>query len=124
MYIPAVALSTIALLYLPSAVAVAQNAPPTHQGDPDVYKVIFEDQNLRVIASTWKKGVRDKVHSHPVSSVIYFLTDCSVRIHMPDGKTNDIISKVGTANAVPITPSHSAENIGPADCRAIFVERK
>lgn len=37
----ALALSTIALLYMTSSAAVAQNAAPTYQGDPDVYKVIF-----------------------------------------------------------------------------------
>ena len=36
--------------------AMAQTAPPTYQGDPDVYKVIFEDQNFRVIAVNRKKG--------------------------------------------------------------------
>lgn len=50
------AISTAALLFTASSIAVAQNAPPTFQGDPDVYKVIFEDQNFRVIASTRKKG--------------------------------------------------------------------
>jgi hypothetical protein len=38
------------------ASAAAQDAPPTYQADPSVYKVIFEDQNFRVIAATWSKG--------------------------------------------------------------------
>jgi hypothetical protein len=117
-------LSTMALLYMASSVAVAQNAPPTYQGDPDVYKVIFEDQNFRVIASTRKKGVHDKVHGHPAPSVIYFLTDCTTRLYSTDGKTTNTTSKAGTAQAVPITQSHSAENTGPADCQSVFVERK
>jgi hypothetical protein len=118
------ALSTMALLYLASSAAVAQTAPPTYQGDPDVYKVIFEDQNFRVIASTRKKGVHDKAHSYPVPSITYFLTDCVTRLYAADGKTTDLTSKAGTAQAVAVTQSHSAENIGPADCQAIFVERK
>jgi hypothetical protein len=40
------ALSTMAVLFMASSVAVAQDAPPTYEGDPDVYKVIFEDQNF------------------------------------------------------------------------------
>jgi hypothetical protein len=48
-----------------ASTAAAQNALPTYQGDPDVYKLIFEDQNFRVIAATWKKGTTDKAHSHP-----------------------------------------------------------
>jgi len=103
---------------------MAQSAPPTYQADPDVYKVIFEDQNFRVIAATWKKGVHDKSHSHPVPSVAYSLTDCMSRIYEPDGKTREVNNKAGAAHAVPIIQSHSAENIGPADCSVVFVERK
>src|SRR2546421_10128265 len=44
-----VALGAVALLYFAPSAVMAQNAPPTYQGDPDVYKVIFEDQNFRVI---------------------------------------------------------------------------
>jgi hypothetical protein len=116
--------SAAALLFVAMSVAGAQNAPPTFQADPDVYKVIFEDQNFRVIAATWKKGVHDKAHSHPVPSVAYALTDCMLKIYAPDGTTRDIANKAGTASAVSVTPSHSAENVGPSDCQVVFVERK
>lgn len=119
-----IALSTTALMCMASSAAVSQNEPPTYQGDPSVYEVIFEDQGFRVIAATWKKGVHDKAHSHPVPSVIYFLTNCRIRIHPPDDKTMDLITNAGTAQAIPITQSHSAENVGPDDCQAVFVERK
>ena len=70
-----IALTTIALLYVALSPAVAQNAPPSYQGDPDVYKVIFEDQNFRVIASTRKKGdmirsTRTPFHQSPIFSLI------------------------------------------------------
>jgi len=118
------ALGAIAVLYLLSSAAVAQNAPPTFQGDPDVYKVIFEDQNFRVIEAVRKKGVHDKAHGHPVPSIVYNITDCDTKLHAADGKTTDAHSKAGSAGAVPVIPSHSAENVGAADCRQIFVERK
>ncbi len=112
------------LLYIAPSAAIAQNAPPSYQADPDVYKVIFEDQNFRVIASTRKVGVTDKPHSHPVPSVIYYLTDCNSRLRTPDGKSVDSVRKAGTAQAVPITANHTAQNIGTTDCQTIFVERK
>jgi mannose-6-phosphate isomerase-like protein (cupin superfamily) len=118
------ALGLAALLSVTASSAMAQDAPPTFQADPEVYKVIFEDQNFRVISATWKKGVHDKAHSHPVPSVIYAVTDCSLRVHAADGKTRDIAPKAGTSMAVPLTTSHNAENIGNADCQAILVERK
>ena len=107
-----------------ASAARAESAPPTFQGDPDVYKVIFEDQNFRVIAATWKKGSADKPHSHPVPFIVYALDDCAIRVHNPDGSTRDINSKAGAAFAGPITTSHTAENTGTADCHALFVERK
>src|SRR5262245_6798102 len=116
--------AALALGSLAATVAFAQSAPPTYQGDPDVYKVIFEDQNFRVIVATRKKGVHDKTHGHPVPSVVYNITDCMTKIYAADGKTTDIPGKAGTANAVPVTASHSAENVGPDDCQQIFVERK
>jgi hypothetical protein len=116
--------STMAFLLIAVAVATAQNAPPTYQADPDVYKVIFEDANFRIIAATWKKGARDKDHSHPVPSVAYALTDCSLRVHAPDGTTRDITPKAGSAMPLVITASHFAENVGGSDCRSVIVERK
>src|ERR1700721_1318844 len=69
-----IVLSLTALLCLPPALAFAQNAPPTYEADPSVYKIIFEDQNFRVIASTWKAGVTDKSHPHTAPSAAIFLT--------------------------------------------------
>ena len=109
----------------PAAKAAASKpAPPSYLGDPDVYKVIFEDQYFRVIESNRKKGVHDKVHGHPLPSVSYNLTDCTTRIYASDGKTTENTSKAGTARRTPDVSSHSAENNGPADCRTLFVERK
>ena len=112
---------TVSLL---ASAAAAQNAPPTYQADPDTYKVIFEDDNFRVIAATWKKGATDKAHSHLLPYVSYALDECKLKIHNPDGATRDINNTTSVARPGIITSSHSAENVGDSDCHAIFVERK
>jgi hypothetical protein len=118
------AFSAAVLLAVGSS-AVAQNAPPTYQGDPSVYKVIFEDQNFRVIEAVRKAGVHDKLHSHPAPSVVYNLTDCTSKLYDANGKLErETNNKAGSASAVPVTAAHSAENVGTADCKQIFVERK
>ena len=104
--------------------AAAQNAPATFRADPSVYKLLYEDQNIRVISATWAKGVHDKPHSHPIPSVAHALDDCTIRVYAPDGTTRDIINKAGSTTEVPITWSHTAENIGSADCHVVFVEHK
>ena len=121
----AIGMASQGLLYAMAYPAVGQSSsPPTYQADPDVYKLIFEDQNFRVIAATWKKGTTDKPHSHPVPFVAYALEDCALRIHNPDGTMRDISNKAGAATTGIVTTSHTAENIGPADCHSIFVEHK
>ena len=113
---------SVALIWIASA--AAEDSPPSYQADPSTYKVIFEDQNFRVIAATWKKGTADKPHSHPLPFVVYALDDCALRVKNADGSSRELKSKAGTALAGPITSSHSAENRGETDCHAIFVERK
>jgi hypothetical protein len=115
----------LAAIAMSSSTSFGQNAAPTYQGDPDVYKVIFEDQNFRVIEAVRKKGVHDKLHSHPVASIVYNLTDCTTKLYNAAGKElSENTRKAGEAFASPITPGHPAENTGAADCRQIFVERK
>jgi hypothetical protein len=114
-----------ALFSLSSFAAYAQDAKPTYEGSPDTYKIIFENDNFRVIEATWKAGSTDKPHTHPVPSVIYNITGCALKIRNADGKVIDATSKPDTANAVPlVTQPHTAENVGKTDCRAIMVEKK
>jgi hypothetical protein len=119
-------LGAAALLSLASSPIVAQEAPPTYEADPSVYKLIYEDEHFRVIDGLRKKGVHDKLHSHPVPSIVYYLTDCTDQLYDADGKSagTPIAGKAGTVRPVPIVRAHSAENVGPADCEEIFVERK
>jgi hypothetical protein len=104
--------------------AFAQSAEPTFKGDPSVYKVIFEDANFRVIEGNRAPGVKDKAHGHPVPSILYNVTDCTSKIYDADGKSRESITKAGTASAVPVIGSHQTENVGTANCKQIFVEKK
>ena len=127
-YLHAVRLAVVALLILAggtiSTTAVADEAPDAVTVSPDVYKVIAENDSVRVVAATWKPGQRDMMHSHPVIG-IYILSDCQkMRVHHADGTSRDWSAKSGTAGAnVPVT-SHAMENIGDTECRIIYFEPK
>ena len=58
------------LICLSVSAALAQNVKPSYEADPQVYKVIYEDQNFRVILADRPAGVHDKEHSHPLPSVL------------------------------------------------------
>ncbi len=113
----------VACLIASSTSLFAQNSPPTYQADPSVYKVIFENENFRVILATWPPGVADKPHSHLLPTVAYALTDCAFEL-TENGKTAIFKPKAGAISAIPVTPSHTAKNIGSNECRTMFFERK
>lgn len=101
--------------------ASAQEVPRSFVASPDIYRVIAENAQQRVIAVTWKPGQRDAMHSHP-SSAVYYLTDCEIRIHVRDGPSRDFRPKAGMAVVQMPIAAHSVENIGAAECRLIMVE--
>ncbi len=103
--------------------AVADDAPLSFHANPDVYKVLAENDEMRVVLATWKLGHKDKNHSHPAAAV-YTIKDCQARITTPDGKVKEVNNKAGTARVNPPVKSHSFHNIGKTECQQVLVERK
>lgn len=107
-----------------AASAFAQTAPLSFNASPDVYKVLAENDQFRVILATWKPGQKDVQHSHPATAV-YRLSQCSARITGPDGKVlSEGAQPAGSASLQAGIASHSLENIGTTDCQILIVERK
>ena len=104
--------------------AGAQPVPLSYQASPDVYKLLAEDANFRVILATWPAGQKDLQHSHSATAA-YRLTDCTARIFGPDGKVlGEGFGKAGTVVLQAAIGSHALENIGTGECRILLVERK
>lgn len=99
----------------------AQDHPRSFVASPDVYKVLAQDERFKIIAVVWRPGQKDVLHSHPANGV-YYLTDCSIRIHAPDGSFRDAQPKAGYAVVQAPIPGHVLENTGSSDCRLIMFE--
>jgi len=110
--------------YVAPSMALAQEAPPTYIADPSVYKLIFEDPIFRVIAATWRPGQTDKPHSHPVPSVVYPLTNCTIKLTPAWGEPRIVKTTAGHPGTVPYEAAHTATNLSRWTCRAVFVEHK
>jgi len=108
---------------LVAAPALADEVPRSCEASPDVYEVIAENNQSKVILATWKPGQRDNRHSHPATAV-YFLTDCEARTYTPDGKFTDLSPRAGGAAVQAPIPSHSFENRGSSECKMIIVEQE
>jgi len=99
----------------------AQTPPRSYVASPDIYKVLAQNEQYKIIAVAWRPGQKDLMHSHPASGV-YYLTDCSLRLHAPDGSARDVQPKAGLALVQSAIPGHVVENTGSSDCKLIMFE--
>jgi quercetin dioxygenase-like cupin family protein len=89
---------------------------------PNVYKVLLENEQVRVLDVMAKPGEKIAMHSHPAYAV-YMLSPGKVRFTLPDGKTMEAELKAGSASWHE-AESHAAENVGTTEIRAVVVELK
>lgn len=100
-------------------IALAQN--PLEVG-PDIYKLVFENERVRVMEVSFQPGDKIAMHSHP-DHVTTFVTEGTLKLFYPDGSTKDISGKPGDSFWIP-AETHAAENIGTTEVRGIVVELK
>ncbi len=108
----------LALLLLP-AVAAAQDPVPLY---PENYKILLENDRVRVMDFRLARGATEVLHAHP-AHVVYVLAPFRIRFTFPDGRTGMREAKAGDilfSEAV----IHSPENVGGTDAHGILVELK
>jgi beta-alanine degradation protein BauB len=89
--------------------------------DPDKYKVVFENERVRVLEYTDKPGDRTSPHRHP-DSVMYTLSTFERRLIHGD-QERDVQLQAGRVVWV-AAQEHQGENIGITDSHSIFIELK
>lgn len=89
--------------------------------NPDHYKVIFENDRVRVLEYTDSPGDHTTPHQHP-DSVMYTLTDFRRRLVSGEAQ-RDVALDAGTVGWLP-AQEHHGENIGETPTHVIFVELK
>jgi quercetin dioxygenase-like cupin family protein len=101
--------------------------PMTHHDDavkvaPDSYKVLLENDQVRVLEVRIKQGAKSEMHSHP-RSVAICLNDQRLKFTFPNGKSENADLKRGQAVWLDGL-SHAVENIGTEDVSSVVVELK
>jgi quinol monooxygenase YgiN/quercetin dioxygenase-like cupin family protein len=99
--------------------ALAQDPVPIY---PDNYKVLIENDRVRVMDFRLRKGATEDFHTHP-AHVLYVLEPFKVWFRFPDGRTGTREVKAGEvlfSEAV----THSPVNIGDTDAHGILIELK
>jgi hypothetical protein len=89
--------------------------------DPDLYKVIFENERVRVLEYRDQPGARTHTHRHP-DSVMVTLSDFRRRVTAGD-RSVDVQLRAGEARWLG-AQQHSGENIGDSESHSVFIELK
>jgi quercetin dioxygenase-like cupin family protein len=94
---------------------------PVH-ASPANYRVLLENEHVRVLEMDLRAGTTDHPHSHP-SETVYFKQGGKVRIHLSDG--NEVEADLPDGHVMWHEPwTHRVENIGTSDILAVIVESK
>ena len=89
---------------------------------PDKYKVLLENERVRVLEYRAKAGDKTPMHSHP-AYLVHSLSSGKAKFTSPDGKTTERDLKAGqvTWNE---GETHASENAGSTEAHVILVELK
>ena len=112
-------LLTVFSLVLFAGAAAAQDPVPLY---PQNYKVLLENDRVRVLDFQLKKGAKEDFHAHP-AAVTYVLAPFKIRFTFPDGSTRIREAKAGDlfyGDAL----THASENIGDTDAHGLLIEMK
>ena len=89
---------------------------------PANYKVLLDNDRVRVLDFQLKKGAKEDFHAHP-AAVTYVLAPFKIRFMFPNGSTRIREAKAGDlfyGDAL----IHASENIGDTDAHGLLIEMK
>lgn len=121
--------AAFALLLPLSAVALAE-PPPAISGpvdgltsSPGNFKLLLENDNVRVLQYTLPPGAQDHWHTHP-PRVGYVLSGAKIRVTEADGSHEDYDEKTGDIYWGEFSKLHDTLNTGTTPYVALLVEVK
>jgi quercetin dioxygenase-like cupin family protein len=115
-------MKTVVLLSLLSTMVVAAYGQDPVKTSPQFYKVLLENEQVRVLEYRLKPGEKEPLHSHP-AGVVYVLSGAKLKFSYPDGRTEERPAAAGeTIWRDPVT--HAVENVGNTEAHAIAVDLK
>ena len=89
---------------------------------PQYYKVLLENEQVRVVEYRLKPGEKEPMHTH-TAGVVYVFADARMRASYPDGRTQESSGGAGEAHwRNPVT--HALENIGTTEAHALAIDVK
>jgi quercetin dioxygenase-like cupin family protein len=115
-------MKTTILMSLLAVLWTTAHAQDPVKASPQYYKVLLENDQVRVLEYRLKAGEKEPMHSHP-AGVVYVLTGAKLKFTYPDGRTEERTAATGeTFWRDPTT--HAVENVGDIEAHAIAIDLK
>lgn len=89
---------------------------------PHVYKVLFENEQVRLLEVKMQPGDHTEMHSHP-DNLIYTLSGGKVAFTAPSGEVAELEVPTGSSIWMDAT-DHETNNVGDTAIHAIMIEPK
>ncbi len=86
------------------------------------YKVLAENERVRVLRGTLPAGATTVMHDHP-THVAVSLSPASVRLGLPDGQSMNADMKADEVQVFP-AGKHATSNVGTAGLEVVIIELK
>jgi ketosteroid isomerase-like protein len=90
---------------------------------PAHFKLLLENEHVRVLEYTLKPGEKDTPHTHPAKSS-YVVSGGKIKVHLENGETIVVDEVAGTASWMDYTGKHYVENIGNTTIKIVLTEVK
>jgi len=93
------------------------------KASPANFKILLENDNVRVIEYSLKPGQKDTPHTHPAKSS-YVVSGGKLKVYLENGETIIADEKTGTASWMDYVGKHYVENIGNTTVTIVLTEIK
>lgn len=90
---------------------------------PDKFKILLENEHVRVVEYSLKPGEKDDWHTHPAKAS-YVVSGGKLKVHLENGEIIFADEETGTASWMDYVGKHYVENIGTTTVIIIYTEIK
>lgn len=90
---------------------------------PDKYKLVLENEHVRVIEYTLKPGEKDNPHTHPPKTS-YVISGGTFRVYQENEEPFDYVEVKGITEWSDRTSKHYVENVGSTTITILLTEIK
>jgi quercetin dioxygenase-like cupin family protein len=93
------------------------------KASPENFKLLLENDHVRVLEYTLKPGAKDQTHTHPPKSS-YVVSGGKLKVNLEKGDSLIFDEKAGDASWMDHVGKHYVENIGTTEIKIILTEVK